>query len=173
MIWIWVLAALSGGLPAAHQNRNVDGAKYDKGAKVTIQGCVVGAEAQNSYILTGVIEWPPANSVFGIYGPRHYWLDESTDLSSSIGKTVQFKGVIIDLRESEIEREPSGWNEGTRVAIERPGQDIFTSPGRAGVPAAEAGSRVDVKITLLKLHVDEMLVVMQTCLKPTRPPPAL
>lgn len=166
-----MLAALSGWLPAAHQSSNIDGAKYDKGAKVTIQGCVGGAEAQNTFILTSVIEWPPANSVFGIYGPRHYWLDESTDLSSYIGKTVQFKGVITDLRESEIEREPSGWHEGTRVAIERPGQDIFTSPGRAGVPGVEAGSRVDVKITLLKLHVDEMLVVMQTCLKTPKPTP--
>lgn len=163
---IWMLTALFGSLQAAAPSANLDGAKYDKGAIVTIQGCVLTAEAANTYVMTGVIEWPAANSVFGIYGPRHYWLDKSTDLSSYIGKTVQFKGEITDLRESEIEREPSGWHQGTRVAIERPGQDIFTSPAKAGVSSQDAGSRVDQKITLLKLHVNELLVVMQSCLKP-------
>lgn len=166
MMLIWMLTALIGSPQIATPSRNVDGAKYDKGAMVTIQGCVLAAERANTYVLTGVKEWPPANSVFGIYGPRHYWLDKDTDLSSYIGKTVQFAGEITDLRESEIEREPSGWHGGTRVAIERPGQDIFTSPGRAGVSRQDAGSHVDQKITLLKLHVNELLVVMPTCLKP-------
>ena len=101
----------------------------------------------------------------GIYGPRHYWLDElKADLSSHVGQTIQVTGTILDLEDSEVEREPGGWHGGTRVAIERPGRDVFTSPGNAGVNRADTRSREDMKITLLKLRVEKFMMVMKTCL---------
>ena len=47
-------------LPAAQGN--VDGKKYDKGAIVTVQGCVVEGERKDTYVFTGVKEWPVATS---------------------------------------------------------------------------------------------------------------
>jgi hypothetical protein len=151
--------------PSAAQN--IDGAKFDKGASVTVQGCVVAGEAPDSFLLTGLKEWPVGNSPMGKYGPRHYWLDKQADeLKPLVGQTVQIRGTITKVSESEVEREPGGWNNGVRVAIELPGRDVVTSPGNVGVASGELASREDMKITLLKFHVDEMTVVMKTCVVP-------
>jgi hypothetical protein len=147
--------------------QNIDGAKYDKGASVTVQGCVVAGEAPNTFVLTGLKEWPIGNSPMGKYGPRHYWLDkQADDLKPLVGQTVQIRGTITKVSESEVEREPGGWNNGVRVAIELPGPDVVTSPGNAGVGSNDLSNQEDMKITLLKFHVDELLVVMKTCVVP-------
>lgn len=169
--WIWGRAAglagllgVAGASPAAAQG-NVDGQKYDKGAIVTVQGCVVAGENKDTYVFTGVKEWPIANSPMGIYGPRHYWFDMGPhDFTSFIGQTIQLKGPITQMKESEIEREPGGWHGGSMVAIELPGRDVHTTPGNAGVGRDHRPDRTDVKITLLKLKVEELIVVLKTCL---------
>jgi len=159
-----VLAVLSAGASAATQG-NVDGNTYDIGATVTIQGCVVPGLNKDTYVFTGVKEWPIAKSAMGIYGPRHYWFDMGPyDFSSFIGQTVQLKGPIIELKESEIEREPGGWKGGSIVAVELPGRDVRTAPGNAGVGSRNRFDRTDVKITLLKLKVEQLIVVLKTCL---------
>jgi hypothetical protein len=147
--------------------QNIDGAKFDKGASVTVQGCVVAGEAPDTFVLTGLKEWPVGNSPMGKYGPRHYWLDkQADDLKPLVGQTVQIRGTITKVSESEVEREPGGWNNGVKVAIELPGNDVVTSPGNAGVGRDDLANREDMKITLLKFHVDEMTVVMKTCAVP-------
>jgi len=161
------LAFLStvGVVSSAAAQGNVDGQKYDKGAIVTVQGCVVEGEGKDTYVFTGVKEWPVANSPMGIYGPRHYWFDMGPhDFTSFIGQTIQLKGPITELKESEIEREPGGWHDGSSVAIELPGRDVHTTPGNAGVGLQHRPDRMDVKITLLKLKVEELIVVLKTCL---------
>ena len=147
--------------------QNIDGAKYDKGASVTVQGCVVAGEAPNTFVLTGLKEWPVGNSINGKYGPRHYWLDKQADeLKPLVGQTVQIRGTIMKVSESEVEREPGGWNDGVRVAIELPGTDVRTTPRNAGIANDNLSNRDDMKITLLKFHVDELMVVMKTCIVP-------
>jgi len=143
----------------------VDGTKYDKGAIVTVQGCVVAGESKDTFVFTGVKEWPIGMSPNGIYGPRHYWFDMGQhDFGSFVGQTVQLKGPIVELKESEIEREPGGWHDGKVVAIELPGRDVRTTPGNAGVGMTNRPDRTDVKVTLLKVKVDELIVVLKTCL---------
>lgn len=116
------LVALSAGASSAAVQGNVDGTKYDKGATVTVQGCVVPGERPDTYVFTGLKEWPIGNSPMGIYGPRHYWFDMGPhDFSSFVGQTIQLKGPITELKESEIEREPGGWHNGRIVAVELPG----------------------------------------------------
>lgn len=160
-----VASSLTAGWAAGVAQRNVDGNKYDIGATVSIQGCVVAGEAPDSYVLAGVQEWPVANSPMGKHGPRHYWIDKGvSELKDHVGQTIQLTGKITHLEESELEREPGGWKGGTRVAIELPGRDVVTSPANAGVGRANVGKREDIKITLLKLKVDKLLMVMKTCL---------
>ena len=159
------LVVLSAGASSAAPQGNVDGQKYEKGATVTLQGCVVAGEGKDTYVFTGVKEWPISKSPNGVYGPRHYWFDMGPhDFTSFVGQTIQLKGPIIDLKESEIEREPGGWNGGATVAVELPGRDVRTTPGNAGVGSDRRTDRTDVKITLLKLKIEELIVVLKTCL---------
>ena len=74
------------------------------------------------------------------------------------------KGPIIDLKESEVEREPGGWHDGVSVAIELPGRDVRTTPENAGVGSTDKRDRTDMKITLLKIKVEELIVVLKTCI---------
>lgn len=149
--------------PAVAQS--IDGATYDKGAEVTIQGCIVAGQDAGTFVITHLQEWPVGHSNMGKFGPRSYWVDTpAAKMSSMVGQTVQFKGTIKSVSESEIEREPGGWNGGVRVAIELPGNDVKTTPTRAGIAADQLTSRVDKKITLLEFNVDEVIVVLKTCL---------
>lgn len=159
------LVSLTAGASSAAAQGNLDGQKYDEGATVTIQGCVVAGQGADTLVFTGVKEWPVGVSPNGIFGPRHYWFDmKETDFSVFIGQTIQLKGVISKVEESEVEREPGGWHGGARVAIELPGRDVMTTPGNAGVGMRDRPSHVDMKVTLLKLKVEELIVVLKTCL---------
>lgn len=144
----------------------VDESFYTVGAAVTLQGCVVAGRAEGTYVLTGLKEWPATKSPMGPYGPRHYWFRSETDLfASHLDQTVQVRGTIVEIKESEVEREPGGWHGGSRVAIELPeGRDVETAPYNAGVGMGDRTSRTDMKITLLRLEVENLLVVKKTCL---------
>ena len=52
------IVSLGAGVSSANAQGNVDGQKYDKGAIVTLQGCVVAGEGKGTYVFTGVKEWP-------------------------------------------------------------------------------------------------------------------
>jgi hypothetical protein len=141
----------------------------DKGATVQLQGCVVEGERRGSYVFKNVTAWPVMASPNGIYGPRHFWLDDARQLAEHIGRTVQVTGMITEVRESEVERNPGlSSKDGQRVAIELPTGDVFTSVELAGVGKAERGSRADMKITLLKVKVEKLLMLLPTCLPPPR-----
>lgn len=142
---------------------------FDKGATVTLQGCVIAGERNGTFVFSRVTVWPVAHSLNGEYGPRHFWLQNAAaKLVEHVGQTVQIKGEIIGVRESEIEREPGSSKVGNRVAIELPSGDVFTSPNLAGIPRSEAGNPQDMKITLLQIKIESLMIVMRTCLPDTR-----
>lgn len=90
---------------------------------------MVAGEKAGTFVFSRVTVFPVANSPNGKYGPRHFWLENAgPKLADHLGQTVQITGVITELRESEIEREPGFSPVGQRVAIELPSGDIFTSP---------------------------------------------
>lgn len=116
--------------------------------------------------------WPVAPTPQGRYGPRHFWLSDSAKyLQEHVGRTIQVTGKIVDLLESEIERNPQfNSHDGGRVGIELPTGDVFTSPGLAGIPTGQRHSKVDMKITLVKVEMISLLVVMPSCLNRTDQP---
>lgn len=139
---------------------------YEEGATVQLQGCVIEAERPGSFVFSGVTAWPVAATPYGAYGPRHFWLSNAADfLAGHVGRTIQVTGTITEVRESEIERDP-GYSShgGRRVAIELPIGDVYTSVELAGVGTGERDSRVDMKITLLKVKIESLLVVLPQCL---------
>ena len=78
-----------------------DGQKYDKGATVTLQGCVVAAEKKDTYVLTNVREWPVGNSDMGKFGKRYFWIDKAgKDMKAHVGHTIQLIGKISDVEKS-------------------------------------------------------------------------
>jgi hypothetical protein len=152
------------GMSSLSAGQQGDGKKYDKGATVTLQGCVVAAEKKDTYVLTNVREWPIANSDMGKFGKRYYWIDKmGKDMKGHLGHTVQVIGKISDVEKSEIEWKAGENGMGMNVEIEGPGRDVKTTPTNAAVSAEGRANKSDIPITLLKLKVDEIKMTSATC----------
>lgn len=154
------------GMTAVSAREQGDGKKYDKGATVTLQGCVVAAEKKDTYVLTNVREWPVGNSDMGKYGKRYYWIDKAgKDMKAHLGHTIQVIGKISDVEKSEIEFKKGENGMGMNVEIEGPGRDVVTSGGNASVavPPGQKAGQNDIPITLLKVKVDEIKMTSATC----------
>lgn len=156
-----VAFGLSAGISAASIEQ-ADGQKYEKGATVTLQGCVTAAEAKDTWVLTNVREWPVATSDMGKYGKRYYWLDKiGKDLRQHGGHTIQVTGKIDEVKKSEIDIHTGESEGGMTVEIEGPGKDVKTTPENAQVVGAITGK--DIPITLLKVKVDDIKMVAANC----------
>jgi len=157
-----VAAGLSTAVSLGAAQENVDGKKYDKGATITLQGCVVAGDKKDTYVLGNVREWPLANSDQGKYGRRMYWIDKkSDDMKAHLGHTIQLVGKITDVKKSEIEMEDAARSQGQVIEIEGPGRNVETSAANAGV-AANHGTK-DIPITLLMLKVEELKMLSSSC----------
>jgi hypothetical protein len=158
-----VALGITAGMSAASAQSQADGNKYEKGATVTLQGCVVAAEKKDTYVLTNVREWPIGISDQGKFGKRYYWIDKAAkDMKAHLGHTIQVIGKISDVSKSEMEWKTGEDGTGMNVEIEGPGRDVRTSSSNASVAAAQS-SKTDIPITLLKLKVDEIKMTSSTC----------
>ena len=157
-----VALGLSAGISAVSAQSQADGKKYDKGATVTLQGCVVAAEKKDTFVLTNVREWPIANSDMGKFGKRYYWIEKTDKMKGHQGHTIQLIGKISDVEKSEIEWKAGESGNGFNVEIEGPGRDVKTSAPNADVNAVTP-SKTDIPITLLKLKVDDIKMISSTC----------
>lgn len=139
---------------------------FEVGDEVQLQGCVVQGEQSGTYVFSRVTAWPVAATPEGRYGPRHFWLaDAAKYLQEHVGRTIQVTGTIVDLRESEVERNPQFNSQGGgRVGIELPTGDVFTKPSLAGINPKQRDSKIDMKVTLVKVEMVSLLVVMEGCL---------
>ena len=159
-----VALGIGAGMSAVSTHAQGDGKKFDKGSTVTLQGCVVAAEKKDTYVLTGVREWPIGNSDMGKYGKRYYWIDKmGKDMKAHLGHTIQLIGKISDVEKSEIEFKKGESGMGMNVEIEGPGKDVVTSPANADVKMESRPNTKDIPITLLKLKVDEIKMTSPTC----------
>ena len=161
-----VLALLTASVVSTTAQEMNDAKNFAVGATVQLQGCVIAGERAGTFVFSGVTVWPVASSPMGKYGPRHFWLENAGPrLAGHVGETIQATGTIIELTESEIEREPGSSRVGSRVAVELPSGDVFTSPDLAGIPLGQFGNKEDMKITLLKVKIESLITVMKTCLR--------
>ena len=152
-------------MSAVAAQAQADGKKYEKGATVTLQGCVVAAEKKDTYVLTNVREWPIANSDMGKFGKRYYWIDKAgKDMKAHLGHTIQLIGKITDVDEVRDRIQGRRERHGPERRDRRPrqgrrdaGRECRGEAGRA-VP-----NKNDIPITLLKLKVDEIKMTSSTC----------
>jgi hypothetical protein len=160
-----VALSVGAGMSAVSAQEHADGKKYEKGAVITLQGCVVEAESKkDTYVLTNVREWPVATSDMGKFGKRYYWIDKSgKDMKAHLGHTVQVIGKISDVEKSEIEFKKGDSGTGMNVEIEGPGKNVVTSAANADLKMENRPHKNDMPITLLKLKVDEIKMTSPTC----------
>jgi len=144
-----------------------DAKKYEKGSTVTLQGCVVAAEKQDTYVLTNVREWPASSTEMGKFGKRYYWIEKTDKMKGHQGHTIQLTGKITDVTKSEIELKAGENGNGFTVEIEGPGRDVVAPAGTAGVKPENLPNTNDIPITLLKLKVDDIKMTSSSC-SPTR-----
>jgi hypothetical protein len=157
-------AILLAGMSSASAQTQADGKKYEKGATVTLQGCVVAAEKKDTYVLTNVREWPIANSDMGKFGKRYYWIEKTDKMKGHAGHTIQLTGKITSVEKSEIEFKAGEAGNGINVEIEGPGRDVVTPATNAAVPAPPAGhAGKEMPITLLKLKIDDVKMTAANC----------
>ena len=155
-------AGIAAGVSLGAAQGNVDGKKYDKGATVTLQGCVIAGQDKGTFVLGKVQEWPIGNSEMGKHGQRMYWIDKKgDDMKAHLGHTIQLTGKITDVEKSEMEVKTGENGIGQVVRIEGPGKDVVTPPANANVTLA--GKTDDIPITLLKLKIEELKMVSSSC----------
>jgi hypothetical protein len=156
--------AVAAGMSSVAAQSPGDAKKYEKGATVTLQGCVVAAEKKDTWVLTNVKEWPVGDSNMGKFGKRYYWLDKlGKDLRAHGGHTIQVVGKIDEVKQSEMEVKKGDDGMGMTVEIEGPGRDIVTSAANANATVTSKPEQADIKITLLKLKVDEIKMISPNC----------
>ena len=136
-----------------------DHKKFDKGATVTLQGCVVEAEKKGTFVMNNVREWPLATTDMGKHGKRMYWIEKTDKLKGHVGHTIQVTGKITDVTKSEMEFKDGGF----KVEIEGPGRDVVTPAANAGVNPQTRPNKDDISITLLKLAIDDVKMVSSNC----------
>jgi hypothetical protein len=164
VIALALILGVSAELPVVSWQTAGDVKKYEKGATVTLQGCVVAAEKKDTYVLTNVHEWPIASSDMGKFGKRYYWIDKaSKDMKAHLGHTVQVIGKISEVSKSEIEWKPGESGTGLNVEIEGPGKNVVTPATNAAVNPDSVPNKNDIPITLLKLKVEEIKMTADTC----------
>jgi hypothetical protein len=162
-IAVVVALGIGAGMTAVSA-REQDSKKFDKGSTVTLQGCVVAADKKDTFVLTNVREWPIADSDMGKYGKRYYWIDKhAKDFREHGGHTIQLVGKITEVKKSEIDVKTGDDPTGMTVEIEGPGKDVKTSAGNAGVNPAARPNKEDIKITLLKLKVEDVKMIAPNC----------
>jgi hypothetical protein len=155
---------VAAGVSNVAAQENSDGKKYDKGASVTLQGCVTAAQKKDTYVLTGVKEWPAATAPTGKYGPRYYWIDKgSKELKPHLGHSIQITGKITGVEKSEAEVKTGENGVGTVVEIEGPGRDVITSKENAKVNPNYPANSTDIKVTLLRLKIEDLKMLSSTC----------
>jgi hypothetical protein len=155
---------LAAGVSLTAAQGNVDGKKYDKGATVTLQGCVIAGEKKDTFVLNNVKEWPIGKSEMGKHGQRMYWIDkDSKAIMAHLGHTIQVTGKITDVQKSEMELKRGELDGGLVVEIEGPGKDVVTPAANAGVSIASRPNTNDIPITLLKLKIDDIKMTSSTC----------
>jgi hypothetical protein len=141
----------------AHQQ-----AKLVKGASVAIEGCVTAGQKANTFVLGSVREIPGVPVDTG--QKRIYWLDSTKHVRGHAGHVVRLEGRIDKLERHEIEVKLGDKGEAAWAEIEGPGAQVKTAPATVGVgTSGQTAKEVDIPTTVVRLKVDKVTVVSNTC----------
>jgi hypothetical protein len=137
---------------SAHQQT-----KLVKGSSVAIEGCVTAGQKSGTFVLGTVKEIP--NQPIDTGKRRVYWV-ERKHLRGHVGHVLQLTGRIDDVSTQELEVKST--DEGIVVEIEVPGRQGKTTPDVLPVPTS-GQKEVDIPTTVIKLKVDKVTMVKDSC----------
>lgn len=135
---------------------------HSVGKTVTLTSCVEKGEKPDTFVLTRTADVPVHPPTMGRVA---YWLDTVKPLREHVGHQVRVRGTITEVKQSEMEVKvgddaQGGWT----VEIEGPGRDVETSAATAGVAkAGRADEERDLKLTLVKLKVTDVVMAAPSC----------
>ena len=146
-------------LPAIASDHSAQEAqtKLVKGSSVAIEGCVTSGQKADTFVLGSVKEIPGQPVETG--KRRVYWV-ERKHLRGHVGHIVQLSGRIDDIGTQEIEVKTNA--DGVVVEIEGAGRQVKTNPGTVPVPTSGT-KEVDIPTTVIKLKVDKVTMVKDSC----------
>ena len=133
-----------------------------KGQEVVLTACVERGQKDDTFVLTQVADVPVHPATMGRVV---YWLNSVKDVKKHVGRQVRIEGKIDEVEQSEMEvKSGDDEGEGWYVEIEGPGRDVRTAAAKVGVsPADRKDEADDIKTTLVRLKVDEVKRVADSC----------
>ena len=159
-----IAAALAGILASSVGAQQHEGHQQwgTVGQEVMLTACVEKGSNDDTFVLTSVADVPVHPATMGRVV---YWLDSVKDLKKHVGHQVRVSAKITEVEQSEMEvkagdDDKGGWY----VEIEGPGRDVRTPAANVGVSGAGRRDEADdIKTTLVKLKVGEILMVAPSC----------
>jgi hypothetical protein len=169
MAALFALAVVPCGAVAQDRDSNAEERR-----EITLRGCVVPGENDDTYVLTRVTEVaPPSGSTMPAYAHGRrvvFWLDDDDQLAAHAHKGVEVKGALDGFEESEIELKAGPKDGGLLVEFEGPGKDVVIAEsklegaieGAVGTSGREP-EKDDIKTMLVKVDVASVEVVDYAC----------
>jgi hypothetical protein len=157
------LAMSLGFSTAVAQQRHDDHHKWGAvGQDVTLTSCITKGQDDGTFLLTQVADVPVHPATMGRVV---YWLDSVKDIKGHVGKQVRINAKVTEVKQGEMEvkagdDDKGGWY----VEIEGPGRDVRTPASNVGEsPAGRKDEAKDIKTTLVRLKVSEVVRVAENC----------
>ena len=132
-----------------------------KGVEIGIRGCVRPGIESGTVVLDEVLEIGsdgvarrpvPPGLPMAIYSLR-----DARPLLRYVGRTVEIRGRIREIRDSEIKLKPGPQKDGSLIAeIKMPGQDVKATLDEVPLPVGTSGTDAPVKTVVLQMDIDSV-----------------
>lgn len=132
-----------------------------KGLSIGVRGCLKAGIDAGTVVLNHVVEIAPDGSARPPV-PRGlptavYSFNDATRLLGLIGRTVEVRGKITDIRDSEIDIKPGPARDEAPIAeIQRPGQDVKAALEDVPVPVGTSGTNARIRTVVLQMDVESV-----------------
>ena len=140
-----------------------------KGIEIGVRGCVKPGLDEGSVVLDHVYEMTRDGKLLPPPGPglptAVYSFDNATKLRRHMGETVEVRGRIKDVRDSDIEIKPAKEADGALVAeLPVEGKDVKATLDELPAPVGTSG-RSTLKGVVLRMDVDSVTQVSGSCVR--------
>jgi hypothetical protein len=141
-----------------------------KGLAINVRGCVKPGLDPGSVVLDHVYEIAPDGKLLPPPKPglptAVYSFDDASKVHQYLGRTVEVRGWIKDIRDADIDIKPAPERNGELVAeLPVEGKDVRATLDELPVPVGTSG-RSSLKSVVLRLDVDFVRQISESCVNP-------
>jgi hypothetical protein len=162
-----VLVAMVAFAGSAHAQQSLSRDSL-KGVSIGVRGCVKPGIDSGTVVLNQVLEVGP-DGIARPPVPRGlptavYSFNDATRLLPLVGRMVEVRGRIKDIKDSEIEIKPGPDSDETPIAeIQRPGKDVKAALEDVPVAVGTSGTNTRIKTVVLEIDVDRVTQIAAAC----------